>query len=119
MLPTGFTHSSLAKRFMPSTASRTCGVGRRVFRSCSRRVTRLDAGEGVRRIVGRAPGTVGTLGAIRSSGSSTLSSRCVMVVPSSLLQALGSSGDGAPATGQDCRDATVNGSVNDSVNDLL
>src|SRR5438094_10621309 len=45
MLPTGLTYSSLAKRFIPFIANRTCGVGRRVFRSSSKRVARRDAGK--------------------------------------------------------------------------
>src|SRR6266403_5338147 len=44
MLPTGLTYSSLAKRFIPFIANCTCGVGRRVFRSSSKRVARRDAG---------------------------------------------------------------------------
>ena len=44
ILPTGLTYSSLAKRFIPFIANCTCGVGRRVFRSSSKRVARRDAG---------------------------------------------------------------------------
>src|SRR5262249_60484895 len=60
MLPTGFTYSSLAYRFMALTARGTCGVGRRVLRSCCRRATRLDAGCGFGRTAG-PPGTAWTL----------------------------------------------------------
>src|SRR5688572_9597427 len=50
ILPTGFRYSSLANRSMPFTASGTHGVGRRILRSCSKRVTRLDAGAGFRQL---------------------------------------------------------------------
>src|SRR6266478_468006 len=42
MLPTGLTYSSFAKRSIPFTANCTCGVGRRVLRSCSKPVERRD-----------------------------------------------------------------------------
>ena len=54
MLPTGLTYSSLAKRFMPFMANGTCGVGRRIFRSSSRRVARRDADCGSGPTAGRA-----------------------------------------------------------------
>src|SRR5207249_1326335 len=44
MLPTGLTYSSLAKRSIRFIANCTCGVGRKVFRSSSKRVARGDAG---------------------------------------------------------------------------
>src|SRR6266853_4737438 len=58
MLPTGLTYSSLAKRFMPSIANGTCGVGRRVFRSSCKRVARCDAGCGSGPTTGRLPRSV-------------------------------------------------------------
>src|SRR3972149_135549 len=61
MLPTGFAYSSLAKRFIPSTARRTCRVGRRVLRGCSGRDTGLHAGSGFRRIPGRVTRGVRTV----------------------------------------------------------
>src|SRR5436190_20811012 len=53
MLPIGLAYSSLAERCMPGTASGTCGVGRRVLPSSSRRLTRLGARVGLRRAQGQ------------------------------------------------------------------
>jgi len=47
MLPTGLTYSSLAKRRMPFMANGTCGVGRSVLPSSSRRAARRDGGPAV------------------------------------------------------------------------
>src|SRR3989440_5681120 len=57
MLPTGFTYSSLANRFMCAMARCTCGVGRSVLPSCSKRVTRLGRGRRFRRPAGALPGS--------------------------------------------------------------
>ncbi len=61
MLPTGFRYSSLANRFMCSTASGTCGVGRRGFWSRASRATRLGVYWGARGTAGTVAGRVRTI----------------------------------------------------------
>ena len=69
MLPTGFRYSSLANRFMPGITSGTCGVGRRVFRSCASRATRRGEYVGARGTAVTGAGRVRTIvdGAIQNS----------------------------------------------------
>src|SRR2546422_11205416 len=54
MLPTGLKYSSLANRWMPFIAKGTCGVGRSVLPSSSKRSARRDGG----RAAGRATGSI-------------------------------------------------------------
>src|SRR5206468_8063216 len=49
MLPTGLRYSSLAKRWMPFMANGTCGVGRSILPSSSKRSARRDGGPAVGR----------------------------------------------------------------------
>src|SRR6266513_3511979 len=78
MLPTGLTYSSLAKRFIPSIANGTCGVGRRVFRSISKRAARRDADCGSGSTIGKLPRSVSRPGA-----DSLPRERCRAAIPCS------------------------------------